>query len=94
MFVEENKKYSIIDKDVNNWLNDMRIIGEHGFCIDKFKADFIVDNLSKYKVGDKLTIDGTAIEITMLGKNCYSDCPYFKKEMKSCRLKDGVAFAK
>lgn len=91
---EDNKKYSIIDKNVNDWLNDMRSIGEHGFCIEKFVADFIVEDLSRYKVGDKLTVDGTTIEITSLGKNCYKDCPYFKKDKKSCHLKDGVAFAK
>lgn len=88
------KKYSLIDKKVNDWLTDMREKGEHGFCIDKFKADYIVEDLSKYKVGDKLTIDGKDIEITIVGKNCYPDCTYFKKDMKSCELKSGVFYGK
>ena len=88
-----NRKYSLIDKDVFEWQEKMKIT-EKGLCIKKFKADFIISDLKKYKLGDEIIINNEKCHITEVGKRCFpNDCDLYKEQSSSCKLKDGVAFA-
>ena len=88
-----NRKYSLIDKEVFDWQEGMKALGK-GLCTKKFKADVVVDGLSKYKLGDEITINNEKCHITELGKRCFfGECDLYKENDSSCRLKDGVAFA-
>ena len=54
----ENRKYSIIDKDVFDWLNSAKEKGINGLCFKKFKADFIIEGfLKNYKEGDEIELN-------------------------------------
>lgn len=93
---EENRKYSIIDSETKEYLDDVKNNGISGLCFNKFKADFVFDSKIKdLKISDKICIDGIEMIITKIGKECYpSNCELFKRYNKTCKLKDGVAFAK
>ena len=87
------KKYSIIDSDVFCWLNENKKKCD-GICLKKFHADFVLKDLSKYKVGDEVLIDSILCHITQIGKKCFgTECNLFNKYKKPCKLKMGVAFA-
>ena len=91
----ENRKYSIIDKDVFVWLNSAKKKGIDGLCFNKFKADFIIDGFIKnYKKDDEIELNGEVYHIKILGKKCFGkECGLFNQMNKACSLKVGVGFA-
>lgn len=87
------RKYSLIDSVVNEWQNENKK-DCIGICVKKFKADFVIDNLSKYKLNDEIEVNGETCRVIQVGKRCFPDeCPLYKKNNASCPLKDGVLFA-
>ena len=90
---KDKRKYSLIDSKVNEWLNENKKDSE-GICVKKFKADFAIADLSKYKLNDEIELNGETCHIIQVGKRCFTDeCPLYKKNNVSCPLKDGVMFA-
>ncbi|MDO5563893.1 MAG: hypothetical protein Q4F88_01495 [Eubacteriales bacterium] len=90
-----DKRISLIDRDVFLWLEEEKKKDAIGICEKKFHADYIVENLYKYSVGDELTFNNIRYIIEQIGKTCYKEeCDLFKIEKKPCRLIKGVAFAK
>ncbi|NCB03329.1 MAG: hypothetical protein EOM67_14420 [Spirochaetia bacterium] len=64
-----------------------------GLCMDKFKADFIVDNIdfSHLVVGDIIPINSRSLVIDQVGKGCYEGCVLHDKNLY-CPLRNGCAF--
>lgn len=90
---KSERKYSLIDSKVNEWQNNNKK-DSIGICVKKFKADFVIDNLSKYKLNDEIEINGETCHVKQVGKRCFPDeCPLYKMNNTSCPLKDGVLFA-
>lgn len=88
-----NRKYSLIDKEVFDWQEKIKALGK-GLCTKKFKADVVVDGLSKYKLGDEIIINNEKCHITEVGKRCFfNECDLYRENSSSCKLKDGIAFA-
>lgn len=90
---KSERKYSLIDSKVLDWLTENKK-DSVGICVKKFKADFAIDNLSKYKLNDEIEVNGETCHIIQVGKRCFpDDCPLYKKNNISCPLKNGVMFA-
>lgn len=85
------RQYSLIDEKVEEWRKNDE--GKLGICTKKFKANYVIKNLSQYKVGDVIEIDNKKIIITIMGKDCYAkECPLFQKLNHSCQMVEGVGF--
>lgn len=66
-----------------------------GLCAGKYKADLITEGLraADLSVGDRLIFDHVILEITALGKRCFSDCPV-RLRGERCGLPGRTAFAR
>ena len=86
----KEREISFIDERVQHWL--LHEAPEDGLCLKKFRADYVVDELGKYRTGDILEISGIHYEITSTGKRCFAECGLLGRTGKRCPLADGVAF--
>lgn len=70
-------------------------INPDGFCITNFSHNISVQglNFSDLKVGTKLYIGDAIIQLTVVGKKCYSACPAFNRD-GNCDLFQKAAYAK
>ncbi|MFN4226688.1 MAG: molybdenum cofactor synthesis domain-containing protein [Candidatus Ratteibacteria bacterium] len=75
-------------------------MNEEFFCLKKegdLKPGIFAENITtlkidlrKLKVGDKLKINDTLIEISQIGKNCHKYCEIYKKVGKCIMPKEGI----
>ena len=86
---EEKKKKSGVSLMAGEIVEEIK--GIDGFCTKKFKADIVTNGVdyNALKAGDVLELEGKKIQITKVGKPCFSDCPV---ENKPCILNHNVAF--
>lgn len=85
---ETARQLSIISAAVQS---EIEKASSEGLCYKKFAADLVVTSLNGVSVGDILDFGGAEVEITELGKSCYSDCPLVGRG-EACRLKKECAF--
>ncbi len=66
-----------------------------GFCAKKFKGDIETTGVdyTKIKKGDLVKIGTATLEITIVGKKCWEDCP-LNINNNPCKLPLHTAFAK
>lgn len=86
---KKRKDVSFLDRE-----SRMRIdsgCDQRALCQKKFREDVTLDDA--VKVGDIVEVDGKKVEITQLGKKCYSSCQLFKEE-GPCFLARHAAFGK
>lgn len=90
----KNRKYSLIDNGVYTWQENAKK-DNLGFCVMKFKADFVIEDLmNNYSLNDEIELNGEICHITEVGKRCFGEeCALFKKNKLPCPLKNGVMFA-
>lgn len=88
----KEREASFIDQDVERWLRE-EAPGD-GLCLKRFHADYIVEGLGRYRIGDVYNIEETRFEITSVGKRCFPECALLKRTGRKCPLAEGVAFGK
>ena len=66
-----------------------------GICTRRFKENLLIDDISleEIKIGTKVRIGESTVEIKSLGKRCFAECDLVK-EQSICPLKEGAIFAK
>ncbi len=64
-----------------------------GLCFKKFKPNIVLENIKVLKLGNRLLINDSLLEITEVGKNCYLNCD-IGEDSKNCSLKNNVLVAK
>ncbi|MBQ9961376.1 MAG: hypothetical protein IJP00_05665 [Firmicutes bacterium] len=87
--VKKHKDVSFLDRESRARIDagcDQRAL-----CQKKFKEDVTLD--CSVSVGDVVEVNGKKVEITQVGKKCYSSCQLFKEE-GPCFLAKKVAFGK
>lgn len=67
--------------------------GPEGLCKGRFHADYLTDAIdySALRAGDVVTVDGTRILITRVGKPCHPGCA-LAESGRECRLRSRCAF--
>ena len=80
---------------IYNTKESIEEIKHMGLCIPKFFENFIVEGLviSQISVGQKLHFGDSIIEITQIGKECFSNCRLVQSG-KICDLATETIFAK
>ena len=68
---------------------------DRGICSKRFHENILIDNLilEDLSIGTKLKVGKSSLEITSIGKRCFSECELVK-EQNICPLKRGAIFAK
>jgi hypothetical protein len=66
-----------------------------GLCCGRFKADYETTDLDYDALlpGQCVTVDGHAVILTRIGKNCHPECPLVKSG-RVCALKNRCAFGR
>ncbi|AFS79887.1 MOSC domain-containing protein [Gottschalkia acidurici 9a] len=66
-----------------------------GICTKRFKENILLDDISleDLKIGMKVKIGESIVEIKSLGKRCFAECDLVKAQ-SICPLKEGAIFAK
>ncbi len=104
---EETANLSLVSYDKANLKNPDRqlcLLGKEnsfkenqtdGFCVKKFKCDILTSGLDykTLKKGDLFHFDDVTLEITIVGKKCFADCPLRIKN-NPCNLPRYTAFAR
>ena len=89
-----DRQVSFLDKDAAKWLAEEAADIPDGLCLRRFHADFEAEGTAEWKIGDTVWADGTAYEITITGKRCFSECGLLQRTGEKCPLAEGVAFGK
>lgn len=91
-FTEGERAVSLMDAQV---ADDMEAANWRGLCMKKFYANIVTKNLNYASLqrGTLLKIGSVCIEITEVGKPCFSGCDILK-DGNTCSLKTGCAFGK
>ncbi|HHT51002.1 MAG TPA: hypothetical protein GXZ78_05990 [Eubacteriaceae bacterium] len=89
---DEDKQISIFSEEGRKEIDNLV---EHGLCTKKFQEDITIEDLiiSDLSPGEKLVMGKVVIEITMVGKRCYGDCPLISTK-SFCPLRRGIVFGK
>lgn len=87
--VKERKDVSFLDKESRGRIDSG--CDQRALCHKKFKEDVTLD--APVALGDIIEVDGKKVEITQVGKKCYSSCQLFKEE-GPCFLAKNAAFGK
>lgn len=87
-----DRQISILNHNTKESLEELKHMG---LCIPKFFENFIVKGLdiSQISVGQKLHFGDAIIEITQIGKECFSNCRLVQSG-KICDLATETIFAK
>lgn len=87
-----NRQISILSEKDRIILNNL---DNHGLCSLKFIENITIKDLeaNSLKVGDKIEVESAILEITEVGKRCFSDCNLFNSG-KLCILSKGAVYAK
>lgn len=69
--------------------------GRGGFCHNRFKADFVIQDIDIEKIGvnNLLFLGSALIKITESGKKCHKNCPLLSM-LPSCNLHYQIFFGK
>ena len=86
-----NKEILLLDKKSRDVVDSLT----EGLCTDRFRENITIDeiSMSELKVGQKIRIANTIIEITDFKKTCFIECNLRKKN-KYCPLVQNVKGAK
>ena len=79
-------------------LNSRKLIDKNdykGLCTKRFQENVTIENLNvkEFKIGDRIKISSSIIEITSTKKKCHKECFLYKNGRK-CPLIDNVIFAR
>ena len=91
---EGDRAVSFLDKKAAQWLRDEAPSVEDGLCLARFHADFEVEGVADWQVGDTVTVDGRQYRITITGKRCFPECGLLQRTGRKCPLADGVVFGR
>lgn len=86
------KELSIASHRIRKYLDEENI---KGICGHRFYENITIEGLkvAKLKIGDRITIGNTILEITSIGKGCFPECNLLISG-KICPLSKEVLFAK
>lgn len=90
--MDAEKPISISDETLEKWINEQEY---KGLCFRRFKTNLILENLSQLdvKVGDKIKIGDTVLEISGAYKKCFKEgCEIYENSVP-CRLPGNMLFA-
>jgi len=87
-----DRQVSIFSEEDRKNLEELEV---HGLCTLRFHEDITIKNLifADIIIGNKLELGNLILEITEIGKRCFSECSLFK-EKKPCPLTKGIIYAK
>lgn len=87
-----DRQVSLIENEARNQAVEK---GIHGYCTHRFSANLSIEGISlqDLKQGTVLKAGNAALEITHVGKECFTDCPVHAA-MGNCGLSYKIAFAK
>lgn len=92
--ITENSQIRILSANVRDWIDTENI---RGLCFSRFNEHIVIetdsDELSAPTVGKVIEIEGIKLEITGVGKGCFSECEREQKHL-GCMLRDHCIYAK
>lgn len=85
------KEVSILTFEGREQIGDSK----EGICMKRFYGNIEIKGLdiTKLAIGQRLKIDHTILEITVIGKECFPECSLLQRG-EICPLPTSVAFAK
>ena len=88
----EDRQISLIGSPALEWI---LAEGKISICGAKFKANIhIAQSIADLKIGDRLQMGTSIIDITSSGKKCYSDICSAYEEDRRCPMQDEIKFAR
>ncbi|MGN1144782.1 MAG: molybdenum cofactor biosynthesis protein B [Anaerovoracaceae bacterium] len=91
------REVSFIDSETARWLRE-EAPGD-GLCLKRFHADYELEGVCGWKIGDRVEITGPdgeklQFEVTITGKKCFPECCLLQRTGEKCPLAAGVAFGR
>jgi MOSC domain-containing protein YiiM len=84
------RQISLLPLEARQWM-DAR--AEPGLCFRRYKENILFDGPASLAPGTRLRAGEAALEISARGKECFEECPLFRKERR-CVLAGRNLFAR
>lgn len=89
---DKGTQVCLSEQECHTWMEEQR---EPGLCFARFHENIRISglDLSSLSKGDWLSVGDALLEVTSVGKECFSSCPRREKQQE-CRLRESCCFAR